>query len=166
MAYSTPNTVSVGDPVKKDDYDKLKDNSIDHESRVSSLEAAAASIVIFDSQISGLGQYVNSSSTLTGLFRYQAKSDLTLTGAVLTDTDGATSGTFEFDVKKATAIGGTYTTVFSTKPSLTANGSPQESSNAAFSVTSVSTGDWLELSITSVATGAKNINVSLTASPA
>lgn len=166
MAYSTPTSVSVGDAVKKDDYDKLKNNSIDHESRIAALETGAASIVIIEEDISNLAQYVNSSSTLEGLIRYQAKQNLTLSSAILTDTEGATSGTFEFDILKATSIGGTYTTVFSTKPSVSANGSPQESSNAAFSVTSVSAGDWLRLDITSVATGAKNINVSLTASAA
>jgi hypothetical protein len=166
MAYSTPNTVSVGDAVKKDDYDKLKNNSIDHEARVAALEVGAAVIVIIDKDISNLSQYVNAASTLEGLIRYQAKQNLTLSSAILTDTEGATSGTFEFDILKATTIGGTYTTVFSTKPSITANGSAQESSNAAFSVTSVSAGDWLRFDITSVAVGAKNINVSLTASAA
>lgn len=164
MAYSTPNNVSVGDAVKKDDYDKLKNNSIDHETRVAALETAAASIVLIDEDISNLGQYVNASSTLEGLIRYQAKQNLTLTSAILTDTEGATSGTLEFNILKASSIGGTYTTVFSTRPSVSANGSAQESSNAVFSVTSVSAGDWLRLDITSVATGAKNINVSLTAS--
>jgi len=166
MAYQTPNTVVVGDPVKKDDYDKLKGNSIDHETRVSALEVGAATIIIFKSQISNLSQYVNSTSTLTALFRYQAEQALTLSSAVLTDTEGATSGTFEFEIKKSTTIGGTYTTVFSTLPSLTADGSPKESSNAAFSTTAVAAGDWLELSVTSVAVGAKNINVSLTAAAA
>lgn len=166
MAYSTPNTIAVGDPVKKDDYDKLANNSIAHETRVAALESGSAVITIFDEDISNLSQYVNSSSTLEGIMRFQAKQNMTLSSAILTDTEGATSGTFEFDILKATAIGGTYTTVFSTKPSVSANGSAQESSNAAFSTTSVSAGDWLRLDITSVAVGAKNINVSLTASAA
>lgn len=166
MSYSTPNTVSVGDPVKKVDYDKLKDNSIDHETRILALASGSSTILIFETDISNLSQYVNSSSTLEGLLRFQAKQDMTLNGAILTDTEGAASSTFEFDVLKSSTIGGTYTTVFSTKPSLTANGSPQESSNAAFSTTAVTAGDWLRFDITAVAVGAKNINVSLVAAAA
>ncbi len=166
MAYSTPNSIIVGDPVKKDNYDKLKNNSINHETRIAALEVGAASIVIIDTNIHNLGQYVNSSSTLEGMIHYQAKQDVTLSGAIISDLTGAASGTFEFDILKATAIGGVYTTVFSTLPSLTADGSAKESINAAFSVTSVSAGDWLRFDITSVAVTAKSINVSLTASAA
>jgi len=100
------------------------------------------------------------------MIHYQAKQDVTLSGAIISDLTGAASGTFEFDILKATAIGGVYTTVFSTLPSLTADGSAKESTNAAFSVTSVSAGDWLRFDITSVAVTAKSINVSLTASAA
>jgi hypothetical protein len=166
MAYATPTTIAVGDPVKKDHYDILAGNSVSHETRVLALESGSAVIDIFDTTYSNLSQYVNVSSTLEGIDRYQAKQALTLTGAIITDTEGATSSDFEFDILKATAIGGSYTTVFSTTPSLTANGSPQESSNAVFSVTSVAAGDWLRLDFLSIAVGASNVNISLTASPA
>jgi len=166
MSWNTPVAISVGDAVKKDHYDVLKANTENHEIRILAAESGSSTIVIFDTDISNLSQYVNSASTLEGLLRFQAKQDMTLSGAILTDTEGAASSTYEFDILKSTTIGGTYTTVFSTKPSLTANGSPQESSNAVFSVTSVSTGDWLRFDITSVAVGAKNINISLTATAA
>jgi len=164
LAYSTPNTISVGDPVKKDDYDKLKNNSINHESRVAGLEVGASTIIVFGETIHGLSGYVNASSTLSGLSFYYVQQGLTLTSAIISDIEGAASSVFEFDILKASTIGGVYSTVFSTKPSVTANGTKQKSTNAVFSVTSIAIGEWLRFDITSVAVGARTINILLTAS--
>ena len=163
--YVAPNVIAVGDPVKKDDYDKLSGNSSDHEARILATEAGASAIELVDTDIKNLIQYANSSSTLEGLIHFQVKQNLTLNGAILTDLVGSTSGTIEFDVKKSSAVGGTYSTVFSTLPSVT-GASPVESTNAVFSTTSVATGDWIRVDITSVAVGAKSINIALTASAA
>ena len=51
MSYSELPTISVGDAVKKESYDGIRTNQIDHESRISSLEGSASKIVVFDSTI-------------------------------------------------------------------------------------------------------------------
>ena len=125
MAYSaiTAGQVDVGDPVTKDLMDKIKDNFIDHESRIASVEGSSSGGPIFDSLIVNSQQW-GGSSTLTGISYYRAGNSGTLSAAIINQIDASTSGTLEIDVlKSTTGIDGTYTTVFNTKPSIASNGS-------------------------------------------
>lgn len=71
MAYTTIPTadIVVGKPVKKDLWQKTKDNLDDHESRISALASSANKIVVFDKYIDfadlGIGQIRSADLTLT-----------------------------------------------------------------------------------------------------
>lgn len=162
MAYQAPDSVVVGDPVKKTTYDKLKNNTSEHETRIAALETGSSTIVIMDENFFNLIQYVDYPASLEGLIHFQAKQDMTLTSAIVTDLQGSTSGAMEVDVLVSSTVGGTYTTVFSVQPSVT-SATPAESSNGVFSTTSISTGQWIRLDITSIAVGGRSINFALTA---
>lgn len=157
MAF-TPLTSSELQPakaVKSELFTTIKADLDDHETRISAVETNAGKIEIFSYTIlNGL-----SSSTLTGIDYFIANADFNLLDAkVIMFEKGSATGTLEIDVKLNTTSGfdpADYATVFSTKPSLVMSGASDydESTNAAFSTTAVSQGDYLRLDITSLPTG-------------
>lgn len=151
MAFATipSGKIDVGDPITKDLWDAVKDNFDDHESRVNALEGGANKIVVFDFLVFNAAQYV-SASTLEGIAIWRSPASFTLTAAQISNLTAGTSGTIEYDVKKSTTLGGVFTTVFSTKPSVAFGaGNDATSTNAVFSTTAVAQGDWLQLDISS-----------------
>jgi len=156
MSYSQLPTISVGDAVKKESYDGIRTNQIDHESRISSLEASASKIVVFDSTIYN----ISTASSLTGIIFFRAASAFSLTAAVVSifDTTGLSlSGTLSFDIQKASSPDfSSSTSVFATKPSLGTFTSYTESSNAVFKTDGtedIAADDFLRLDIDSLPTG-------------
>jgi hypothetical protein len=83
---------------------------------------------------------------------FKAPYAFTFTSCIITTLVAGSAGTLEVDVLKGTTLG-SLTTVFSTKPSVSySSGNNTSSSNAVFSTTSVSSGDWIQLDITSLQT--------------
>jgi len=165
MSYTTPPTAkAAGDPVEATDFNNYRDNIDDHETRMNALETGAAVLVIVDTDIHNLVQYANSASTLEGLIHFQAKQNMTLNSAIITDLVGSTSGSHEFDLLvSTTGISGTFNSVMSTLASVSSV-TPAESVNGAFLTVSISAQDWLRIDITSIAVGAKSINIAVNAS--
>jgi len=151
MAFVTldSNNLEVGDPVTTDILTQIKSNSDDHETRVALLEGGASKVQIVNELVLNAGQYV-STTTFQGLVYWKADRAFTLTQAKVAIFTSGSSGTLEIDMLKSSTIGGVYTTVFSTKPSLAFGaGNNIESSNAVFSTTAISQGDYLRIDITS-----------------
>lgn len=156
MSYSQLPTISVGDAVKKEAYDGIRTNQIDHESRIASLEGSASKIIVFDSTVYN----ASDASSITGIIFFRAASAFSLTAAVVSifDTTGLSlSGTLSFDVQKASSPDFTSSTsVFTTKPSLNTFTSYTESSNAVFKTDGtedIAADDFLRLDIDSLPTG-------------
>lgn len=118
MAYSeiTSSEVQIGKSFKKELADKIKDNFIDHEERLNALSVGSGPISIFNEDI------LNASTvmTLSGVLYYKAINDLQITKAQIQifGKDGISSGTLDFDLKKSSTLGGTFTSIFTTKPTI------------------------------------------------
>lgn len=149
-----PSLLDVGDPVTKDLFDTIKDNLDDLSDRLLVVEGNIAKITVFnDLFINGLHTVL---SGIDQVSLYKAETDFVLTSAKVVVLVAGTAGTLEIDVKKSSTIGGTFTSIFSTRPSLSFSaGSNVESSNAVFSTTTVSAGDYLRLDVTSIQTAQK-----------
>lgn len=120
MAYVTidPASIQVGDPIKAELFNRIKDDLDDHETRINSLAIAAGKIKIFDYDI------VNGSSftTATGLDFYQSIENFTITNAAIRIyTKGSLTGAVEIDIKKSTTNmdDASFTSIFTTKPKIT-----------------------------------------------
>lgn len=98
-----------------------------------------------------------SAATLTGLLHFRAPSALTISSVVvqLFEKGGISSGTLEVDVKKNTSpddIG--MTSIFSAKPSFDfATAANYDTSSGTLSTSSLSTGNYLRLDLTSIPSG-------------
>lgn len=155
MAFTTipSGSIDVGDAIKKELWDLVKDNFDDHESRIGSVEVQAAKILVFDSYII-LGSIA---TTYTGMMYFRATQPFTLTGCVLKIFEiGSLTGTLQVDVKKNTSFDNTgMVSVFTTKPSVNFASNYQEATNQVFDNTkiSIATGDILRFDITSLPTG-------------
>ena len=118
MAYSaiTEAETAVGKSFKKELADKLRLNLADHETRLNALSIGSGPITIFNEDI------LNTSTalTLTGVLYYKAINDLQITKAQIQifGKDGISSGTLDFDLKKSATLGGTFTSIFTTKPTI------------------------------------------------
>ena len=149
------NEIDIGDPLKKELFDKIKDNFDDHESRISQQETIAQKVVVFDFPFLNA---VNASS-LTGLTLWRSPFNFTLTEAriVVYDING-NSGTLEMDVKKLISPSlNTFSSVFTTKPSVAfpTTSNYEQSTNAVFDNTlkDIIIGDYLRLDFTSLPNG-------------
>jgi len=158
MAFTTidPNSIEVGDALRKELFDLIKDNFDDHESRLNSLALSAGKVEIF------LFDLVNGSnfSTATGLAYYQAIETFTITNAAIRIyTKGSLTGAVEIDIKKSTTDmdNASFTTIFTTKPKVTYSGASDydTSTNQVFNSgqININPGDILRLDITEAPTG-------------
>lgn len=148
-------TKNVGDPVTATDFNLIKTNFDDHESRLSLVETAAGNIEVFNAVIHNAAAF----TTLTGFIFWKAKYSFTLTTAeVGIFTKGALTGTLEIDIKKSNSRDFTAApSIFTTKPSITyASASDyDDSTNAVFDNTlkNMTNGQWLRFDITQMPTG-------------
>lgn len=120
MAYTTidPNSIEVGDPVKKELLDRIKSNEDDLDSRITNIETGNAKVPVFSYVLLNGSSF----STATGLDHYQANQAFTLTnGSFRIFTKGSLTGTVELDVKRSTTNmdNASFTSVFTTKPKIT-----------------------------------------------
>ena len=151
----------VGDPIKKDDFDKIVDNFDDHESRVGQLETQAAKIVVFDFTVFP----PNNSGTVTGLTIYKAIQAFTVNTVEIQifEKGSVTIGTLEVDVKKNSSpddVG--MTSIMTTLPSIDfSTASDYDTSSGVLTpvVQDIAVDEFLRLDITSIPVGVGKFRV-------
>jgi hypothetical protein len=143
--------IEVGDALKKELFDKIKNNDDDHETRLAQLETVAKKVEVFKQLVLNAA----SANTMTGLAYYKADEAFTLTSATITIFEkGSLTGALEIDIKKSTTNldSASFTSVFTTKPKITwASASDYaESSNQVFdnNKIDIEVGDYLRFDVT------------------
>ena len=120
MAFEVINAseIDVGDALKKELFDKVK-NSLDNlDTRTTSLEAGAAKVDVFRYIVTN----ATSANSMTGLDYYVATESFTITNATIQIFEkGSLTGELEIDIKKSTTDLDTasFSTIFTIKPKLT-----------------------------------------------
>jgi len=114
MAYSALSTKSVGDPITREDWELLRTNFADHEARI-----AAGDIPVI-TVWNDLVEMNSFDVALTGKDYHTVIQNMTITSCyVQIFTKGSSTGAIEIDILKAATLGAAYSSIFSTKPSLT-----------------------------------------------
>ena len=96
--------IQVGKAVKKELFDKIKDNFDDHETRINGIELGANKVEVFNFEVIG---FINNytAAELVQIGTHRATSDFTLTEAKLTLMNGSsgasstTSGVLSIDLQ-------------------------------------------------------------------
>ena len=145
-----PATINVGDPLKKEFFDRAKGNFDDLDDRLNNVEAGTTRVPVMKFDMRNASSF----SSATGLFYYEADSDFTLTDCFIRIFEkGSLAGFLEIDIKKSTTdlADGSFTTVFTTAPKITFSGASDydASTNQVFDPTKVdiNAGDFLRLDI-------------------
>lgn len=148
--------IAVGQAIKKELFQLVKDNFDDHESRINQIETNNSKISIWEHLIINASSF----STATGMNYYEATSSFTVTSAQIRIFEkGSLTGTFEIDIKKSvTDLDGTsFVSIFTTRPSIAfASANDYDAStNQVFDVgqIDISPGDYLRFDITSMPSG-------------
>lgn len=154
MAYVAITTaeIAVGEPTTNTTFTKVKDNLINHETRIVSLEGGGS--VVYPPLEFRVNGYYGYQGAATGWVKYIPNFALTLTGARLYIDQAGTAGTTEIDIMVKSGVGA-YTSIFTTKPSLAFGaGNDSVSSNGILDPTKVNilAGDIIRLDTTSVQT--------------
>lgn len=152
MAFEVINAseIEVGDPVKAELFNKIKNSLDDHETRINSQEASANRVIIFDAIILNAA----SANSFTGIMGGNAPQQITLTECYVQIYEkGSLTGAIEIDVKRNTTPNDTgMVSVFTTKPKITYSGAVDyaKSSNQVFNgaQSTITAGDHLRLDIT------------------
>lgn len=155
--------ITTGEPVKSSTQTKIKDNFDNIDSRITSLEGG--SNTVYPPIIMRVNGFYGEAGELTipavGFLKTTMNFNITITGVrILIDSAGS-SGTTEVDLKYKRGAG-SYTSIFTTKPSvLYTAGSDSISSNAVLNPTEVNlqAGDILRLDLTSAQAGASGLTV-------
>lgn len=141
--------IEPGDPVKATTMTKVKDNFDDHETRLLSVEASSSAFPPIILRVNGVYPVDTNVLKTTANFSFQ------ITGArLLIDTAGS-SGTTEIDIQRFRS-GGSYESIFSTKPTVAhSDGNDALSSTGVLnpSKVDIEAGDILRLHTTSVQVG-------------
>lgn len=164
MPFTTITTqeIAVGESVSNATQTKIKENFDNLDSRLTTVEGGGNTVyppIIFRCN----GNPALLAIPFTNFLKTTCNFNLTVTGVrILIDTAGS-AGSTEIDIKFSRS-GGAYTSIFSTKPSLSYTaGNDSTSSNAVLNPTYVDlqTGDIIRLDITSAQTASKNFIVRL-----
>lgn len=136
--------IEAGDPVSQELWDKVRTNLNDLDDRVQLLESVSNKfdplvVSVFDTHYYSSGRHVA---------YWRVPFDILLTQGRLVKVSAGSSGTLGFDVKRATSLGGSYTTVFSAIPQITSTSANQETTGT-LSQTEIDEGDWLEFLVDS-----------------
>jgi len=131
--------IQVGKAVKKELFDKIKDNFDDHETRINGIELGANKVEVFNFEVIG---FINNytAAELVQIGTHRATSDFTLTEAKLTLMNGSsgasstTSGVLSIDLQISSDNGVTWATVLSGLPEIPdgTNATGSESSSVVF----------------------------------
>jgi len=157
MAFEVINAaeIEVGDPIKAELFNKIKNSLDDHETRINAQELSANRIIIFDAIILNAA----SASSFTGIMGGNCPQNLTLTDCYVQIYEkGSLTGAIEIDVKRNTTPNDTgMVSVFTTKPKITYSGASDydKSTNQVFNgaQSSITAGHHLRLDITELPAG-------------
>lgn len=157
MAFTTipATSIEVGDPITKDLFDLVKDNSDDHEARILALESGQARIELINCIF---GNAVSASS-FTGIIDVNAPQGLTITDCYVQIYEkGSLTGAIEIDIKvNSTPDDVGMTSIFTTLPKITYASAADydKSTNQVFNtlLTTVAEGDNIRLDITELPAG-------------
>lgn len=166
MAFNTidPTQIEVGKAVRKELWDKTKDNQDDLDSRTSALEATGQKIVVFNDDFVGLSQYANGGA-LEQMFVYEAPLDISLITAEITVISEGVSGTTEADIRVG-ANRSSLSSVFSVRPSVAFGaGDEATSSNQIFAVTDVDEGQLIVFDFLTLQSQSGRVHVKILAEP-
>lgn len=160
MAYTAFSTADIeaGDPVSQELWDLTRTNFADHETRISTNEAALANQFL-PIQFLIIGGHWKAGTTGLAFFRVQF--DITLTDARLYLPQDGDSGTTTVDVEVSAAGGGSFTTIFSSKPSLASGGGDHSLDQGTLSTTDIDAGELLRLDLDAVQVGSGEIHLIL-----
>jgi len=161
MAFVTIPTgwLAVGQALKKQLFDRIKDNFDDHETRLSSVEAGTNKVELFNFEVAG---YITNYSTaeLTGIGTFKANSNLTITEAKIVLINGPFSpvssgltGAIEIDLQRSVNNGLTWNSIFLVRPKIedgiNTTGSASQTPTFITGGESITQGDLVRLSVTS-----------------
>ena len=157
MAFSTISSlaIAVGSAIKKELWDKVKDNLDDHETRINQVESNASKISIWEDVFVNGSQF----STYTGIDYYEATTAFTITNANFRIFEvGSNAGFLEIDIKRSTTDfdSGSFVSIFTTKPKITyaTASDDDETTNQVFDAgqINIAIGDRLRFDITQTPT--------------
>jgi len=155
----TTTEIQAGKPTTTSLFNKIKGNDDDHETRINAVEVQGNRIVIFDEIVVNAAQY-NSGTGIEEIGLWRSPISMNITQAVIHVLEAGTSGTWEYDLKKSSTLGGVFASMFTTKPSVVFSaGDNVSSSNAVFSDNSVSQGDFIKLDLTGLQSPARRIQI-------
>jgi len=162
MAFTviTTNEIATGESVKNTTLTKVKDNFDNLDERVTNLEGGSNAVYPpLTFSVSGNPAKLN--LPYTGFMKTTINFNIIVTGVrILTDVAGS-SGSHEIDIKYSRA-GGAYTSIFTTRPSISFGaGNDTLSTNAVLDVNEVdlNTGDIIRLDIINAQTASRNFLV-------
>lgn len=146
--------IAVGKSITRDLLRKIKYNFDDHEERLNALSAGSGPAILFNEEIRNASGSLN----LNGIKLFKAFANMQITKAQVQifTKDGIASGALEIDLKKSSTLGGSYTSIFTAKPSFNyAAGVDYGLSDGVFNAgQAVSQNEFIRLDITSVPPGA------------
>lgn len=157
MAFSAISSlaIAVGSAIKKELWDKVKDNFDDHETRIDNLETVATKVPVIKFYCLNASSFSNA----TGLHYYESDTNFTITNAFVRIFEkGSLTGFFEVDIKKSTTNldSTSFISIFTTKPKITfASASDYDAStNQVFDSgqIAVAVGDFIRFDITQAPT--------------
>lgn len=115
--FSIPTSwINIGKALKKELFDNIKNSLDDHEARINALSVGSGPVIVFNEEIENASSPLN----LLGIKYYKAFANMQITKAQIQifTKDGISSGALDFDLKKSSTLGGVYTSIFSTKPTI------------------------------------------------
>jgi hypothetical protein len=146
----TTTEISAGKPTTTTTFTKIKDNFDNHEQRIGALETGGTTT--YPPIILRVNGCYATQGVLANILKTVCNFDLTITGVRLYIESAGTTGTTEVDLKVSHS-GGAYTSIFTTKPSVSYTvGNDGVSTNAVLDPTKVNilSGDLIRLDTTSV----------------
>lgn len=161
MAFITLTTTEIGTgkPTTNSALTKVKDNFDNHESRLIAVESGGA--VTYPPIIMRVNGYYAGKNLTDGLLKTTLNFNLTITGVRLIIDVAGSSGTTEIDLEYKRGVG-SWTSIFTTKPSVVYSaGNDASSSNAVLDTSKVAleAGDFLRLDLKSVQTAGNSFMV-------
>lgn len=118
MAFTTISSaiIQVGKAIKKELFQAIKDSLDDLDSRTAALEVTGSFIEIIDQTIYS----ATTAAALTGLLFYKVKQNTRVTKVEVQiyEKGAISSGSVTIDLKKATTLGGTFTSVMTVLPTI------------------------------------------------
>lgn len=166
MAFTTidPNTIEIGDALRKDLFDLIKSNMDDLDSRITALGTGAGKVSLINTDIA-IGS--NDDGFLTGALHVEVIQNCSITeGAIqLFLKSPATSGSLTVDVKKNTTTNPSgFNSVFTSAPTLdftTATDYQRATGTVNPATQALVVGDILRVDITGLPTGLQKFRVVL-----